>query len=177
MAPAIRKFALTVHVTTSVGWLGAVVSFLALAIAGLTSHSVQTPRAAYLAMDMITWFAIVPFCTASLVSGIVESVGTPWGLFKHYWVLFKLLLTVVATGILLLHTQPISYIADVAARTTLSGAHLVQLRIQLAADAGAAVIVLLVTTALAVYKPRGVTPWSARTVTGSVNDAGASELG
>jgi hypothetical protein len=36
MTPRLRKFALTAHVTSSVGWLGAVAAFLALAVAGLT---------------------------------------------------------------------------------------------------------------------------------------------
>ena len=35
MTPGLRKFALTTHVTSSVGWLGAVGAFLALAIAGV----------------------------------------------------------------------------------------------------------------------------------------------
>ena len=52
MAPSLRKFALTVHVTSSVGWLGAVAAFLALAVAGLTSRDAQTVRATYLVMDL-----------------------------------------------------------------------------------------------------------------------------
>ena len=35
MAPGLRKFALTAHVTCSVGLLGAIAAFLALAVAGL----------------------------------------------------------------------------------------------------------------------------------------------
>ncbi len=38
MTPGLRKFARTAHVTSSVGWLGAVAGFLALAAAGLTSQ-------------------------------------------------------------------------------------------------------------------------------------------
>lgn len=92
MTPGARKFALTAPVTASVGWLGAVAGFLALAIAGLTSQDPQRVRAAYLAMDMIGWFVIVPLSLASLVTGVIQSLGTTWGLFRHYWVLFKLLM-------------------------------------------------------------------------------------
>ncbi|MDQ3220976.1 MAG: hypothetical protein M3Q26_09590, partial [Acidobacteriota bacterium] len=53
MTPRLSKFALTAHITSSVGWLGAVVGFLALAIAGLTSDDAQTVRASYLAMELI----------------------------------------------------------------------------------------------------------------------------
>jgi hypothetical protein len=108
MTLRLRKFALTVHVSSSVGWLGAVGSFLALAIAGLISQDAQFVRAGYLAMEFTTWFVIVPLSLASLLSGLVQGLGTPWGLFRHYWVLAKLLLTVLATIILLVHTQPSS---------------------------------------------------------------------
>ena len=159
MTPRLRKFALTAHVTSSVGWLGAVAAFLALAVAGLTSQDAQRVRAAYLAMELTGWSVIVPLSLASLFTGLVQSLGTPWGLFRHYWVLFKLLITVLATIVLLVHMQPITYVAGVAAETTLSRADLRGLRIQLVADAGAALLVLLVATTLSVYKPQGRTPY------------------
>ena len=96
MTPGVRKLALTVHIMTSIGWFGAVAGFLALAVAGLTSQDAQVVRGAYLAMDLITWFVIVPFCLASLLTGIVQSLGTPWGLFRHYWVVAKLILIVLS---------------------------------------------------------------------------------
>jgi hypothetical protein len=162
MTPALRKFALTTHVTTSVGWLGAVAGFLALAIAGVTIQDPQTVRAAYLAMHLITWFVIVPFSLAALLTGLVQSLGTPWGLFRHYWVVTKLLLTTLATIILLVHTQPIGRVAAVAAVTTLSTSDLWELRLQLVGDASAALCVLFVTTTLSVYKPWGMTPYGLR---------------
>src|SRR6266704_1743054 len=115
MTPGLRKFALTVHVSSSVGFLGAVAGFLALAVAGLTSQNAQIVRAAYLAMDLTGWFVIVPLCLASLLTGLVQSLGTTWGLFRHYWVLAKLSLTAIATVVLLLKMKLISYVAGVAA--------------------------------------------------------------
>jgi len=162
MTPGLRKFALTAHVTSSVGWLGSVGVFLALAIAGLGSQDAQVVRAAYLAMHLTTWFVIVPLCLAALLTGIVQSLGTTWGLFRHYWIVTKLLLTVLATIILLVHTQPIDRVAAVAAQTTLATGDLRQLRVQLVGDACAALFVLLVTTTLSVYKPWGMTPYGLR---------------
>ena len=107
MTPPVRKLALTAHVTSSVSWLGAVAAFLALAIAGLARSDAQMVRAAYLATEMITWFVIVPLAFASLLTGLIVSLGTPWGLFRHYWVLVKFMLTILATVLLILHTQPI----------------------------------------------------------------------
>src|SRR5712691_12989746 len=67
MTPSLRKFALTAHVTSSVGLLGSIAAFLALAVAGLTSEGAQVVRAAYLAMDLTTRFVIVPLAFASLL--------------------------------------------------------------------------------------------------------------
>lgn len=162
MTPGLRKAALTAHVTCTVGWLGAVAGFLALALAGLTSQDAQMVRAAYLAMELTGWFVIVPLSFASLLTGLVQSLGTTWGLFRHYWILVKLLIAVFATIVLLLHMQPTSRLAGVAAQTTLSGAGIHGLQIQLVADAVAALLVLLVATTLGVYKPPGMTRYGAR---------------
>ena len=159
MPPGLRKFALTLHVTSSVGWLGAVVAFLALAVAGLTSRDAQMERAVYLAAEPITWFVIVPLAVAALITGIVMSLGTTWGLFRHYWVLFKLLLTVVATIVLLLYTQTVSYFAGAAAEA--GSADLGGLWSYLL-HSGGGLLVLLVITTLSVYKPRGITPYGRR---------------
>jgi len=162
MTPPVRKFALTAHVTSSVGWLGAVAAFLALAVAGLTSQDPQVVRAAYLAMELTAWFVIVPLSLASLVTGLVQSLGTTWGLFRHYWVLIKLVMTILATLALLVHMRPISYMARVAATTTIARADHRGVRVQLVATAGAALLVLLVATTLGVFKPRGITPYGRR---------------
>jgi hypothetical protein len=162
MTPRLRKFALTTHVTSSVGWLGAVAAFLALAIGGLASENTHLVRAAYLAMHLTTWYVIVPLSMAAPVTGLVQSLGTTWGLFRHYWIVMKLLLTVFATLILLLHTQPIERVAEAAAQMDLAAADLRQVRIQLVGDASAALFVLFVTTMLSVYKPWGLTPYGIR---------------
>lgn len=162
MTPGVRKLALTAHVTSSVGWFGAVAAFLSLAIAGLASNNAQTVRAAYLAMKLITWAVVVPASIAALLTGIVQSLGTTWGLFRYHWVVAKLALTIVATIILLVHTQPIGRVAAVAATSVLSSSDLHQLRLQLLADAGAALMALVVATTLSVYKPWGLTPYGRR---------------
>jgi hypothetical protein len=162
MTPGLRKFALTAHVTSSVGWFGAVAAFLALAVAGLTSQDAQLVRAAYLAMDVTTWFVIVPLALVSLLSGVVSSLGTKWGLFRYYWVLFKLALTILATIGLYGHTGEISLLAGVAAKTTVFSADLHKQQIEIVAAPAAALMVLLVLTVLSVYKPRGMTPYGQR---------------
>jgi hypothetical protein len=162
MTPRVRKFALTAHVTSSVGWLGAVASFLALAIAGLLGNDDQMVRSAYLATELTTWIVAVPLAFASLVTGLIVALGTSWGLFRHYWVLVKFMLTILATVLLLLHTQPIEHLAAVAREGAVSGANVRGLQIQLVGDAGAALLALLVNVTLSVYKPQGLTQYGRR---------------
>jgi hypothetical protein len=161
MTSAFRKLNLTAHVTSSVGWIGAVAAFLALAIAGLTSHDAHMVRVAYPAMELIARFVIVPLALASLVSGLIQSLGTPWGLFRHYWVLVKLSLTIFATIVLLEKMPPIGYAARRAAETALSSADL-SAGMPLAVHAAGGILVLLVVTALSVYKPWGLTAYGRR---------------
>lgn len=167
MTPGVRKLALTAHVTSSVGWLGAVGAFLSLAIAGLNSDDPERVRAAYIATELITWWVIVPLSIATLVTGLIQSLGTIWGLFRHYWVFTKFVIAIVATLLLLLHTQPIGRVAAVASERSLSPTDLRQVRIQLVADAGAALLALLIATTLSVYKPWGLTKYGQRQQAGA----------
>ena len=162
MRPGLRKVTLIAHVTFSAGWLGSVAAFLALAIAGLTSDDPQTVRGAYLAMGVIGWSVIVPLSIASLLSGLVQSLGTVWGLFRHWWVVLKLVMTVLATILLLVHMRPVGHLADAVAAATLARGELGGLRVQLIADAGAAIVVLLIATTLSIIKPRGLTRYGWR---------------
>ena len=161
MTPSINKFALTAHITFSVGWLGAVVVYLALVIAALISADAQMVRAAYLSLELIGWFVIVPFGLAALLTGLVQSLGTPWGLFRHYWIVVKLVINILSTLILLVHVQPIRHLAHAAAAGTLSAADH-SLQIQMVVASGAGLLALLICTGLAVYKPRGMTPYGWR---------------
>jgi hypothetical protein len=159
MPPRLRKFALTAHVSSSVGWLGAVAGFQALAIASVTSREPDSIQGLYLGMSLIGWYVIVPFCVASLFSGVVMSLGTHWGLFRHYWVLVKFLMTVVAALILFGFTQTLSSLQDLAANATLSVGELRTLKQSPALHSGGGLLVLFATTILAVYKPWGLTPY------------------
>jgi hypothetical protein len=156
LTPAIRKFALTAHVTASVGWIGALAVFFAHALASLLSESEQTVRALSVAMGFTAWVVILPLSFATLITGVVQALGTAWGVVRHYWVLFKLALTTIATGVLLLKMQPIGHLADAALAEPFSGGDLAGLRTSLAVHAGGGLVVLLTALALAIYKPAGL---------------------
>lgn len=157
MSPRAQKLALTAHVTASVGWLGAVVVFLALALLAVTTPDVALMRASYLAMEWAGWSVLVPFSVASLLTGLVQSLGSPWGLLRHYWVVIKLVLNVVATAVLLLYTETLALLGSTAAGEPSAGDLALLRSPSVVIHAVAALVVLLVATVLAVYKPRGMT--------------------
>ena len=155
LSPRQRKVALAAHVTSSVGWLGAVVAYLGLAIVSLASDDVQTVRSAVVVMEPTVRFVSVPFAFAALVTGLVSSLGTHWGLFRHYWVAIKLLLTAFATLVLFSYAQSISHYADMAAAPI---ADVSALRNAThAVHSAGALVILLTTTVLGLSKPRGLT--------------------
>lgn len=162
LSPGWRKIWLTTHVMSSIGWFGAVVVFLTLALFGMISRDQELVRASYLAMQLNAWFVIVPFAALSLGSGIISSLGTKWGLFRYYWVLLKLVITAGATILLLVHTQAIDMLAGIAARTGVLGDYPFGLQLKMVATSGATVVVLIMLTGLAVFKPRGLTPYGQR---------------
>ena len=162
MPPSLRKLVLLSHVVSSVGWLGAVACFLALALVGQLGADETVARAAYVAMELLGWLVVVPLAFLSLGTGIVQSLGTQWGLLTHYWIAIKLFLTLFATIVLLVHMYPTSEVAEEAAALNADFADLHSLRVQLIADAAAGLLTLVFLTALSIYKPRGVTRFAPR---------------
>lgn len=162
MRSRLRKLTLTAHIVLSVGWLGTVAAYLAVAIVGLTSRDGQTVLAAYLSMEVIGWFVIVPFSLATLLAGLVQSLGTQWGLFRHWWVSVKFLLTAGGTIVLLGHMQSVALMSRVAREMTLSATDYRAQRIHLVVHAVGGLLVLLAAAALSVYKPWGLTPYGRR---------------
>jgi hypothetical protein len=175
MAPPLRKVVLTAHVASSVGWMGAVAAFLALSIAAVTSPDPDLVRSSYLTMNLIGESVIVPLGVASLVTGLIQSLATPWGLFRYYWVFVKFALTVGATFLLLLHQ--FTAVSGAARRVTGTAAGTLpdvgHLGHQLVGDATLAVVVLLVNTVLSIYKPWGKTAYGRRSDDSSIRAAGS----
>jgi hypothetical protein len=159
LSPPLRKLALTVHLTSSVGWIGAVVAYLALGVAAVTSSDIQTVRAVWTAMDLTGWWVIVPLAIAALLTGLVMALGTRWGLFRHYWVFISLGLTLVCVVVLLLHMPTVSAMAAFA--QTADAADLRVLGGDLV-HPGVGLVLLLLVTGLNVYKPVGLTSYGWR---------------
>lgn len=161
MGPGLRKLALTVHIAASVGWIGAVLAYIPLDVATRASQDPATLRAAYLGMQLVAHWAIVPLAWAAFVTGLIVSLGTSWGLFRHYWVIISLVLTSIALLVLLSETRTIDALAATAGEPTTSEDELRALPSTLVHSVGG-LIVLLIVLALNVYKPRGLTRYGWR---------------
>jgi membrane-bound acyltransferase YfiQ involved in biofilm formation len=159
MASRVRKLMLAVHLSFSVGWIGAAIAYLALAIAAQTSAEAPTVRGAWIAMELVGWYAIVPLAVGALVTGVVVALSTRWGLVRHWWVVFSLALTTFCVLILVMHMPTVSAIADEARSADATRLD------ALGGDIGHPGIglgLLLAVLVLNVYKPRGMTRYGRR---------------
>jgi hypothetical protein len=173
LRPALRRALLVVHVSASVGWLGAVLPYLALDLIATFSHDISSVRSAYFAMALVLRWVIVPLGLAATVVGISNGIVSPWGLWRHYWVAIKLVLTLFALSILLLESRTVLAMADLAA----SGTDPRTLQGSLPHSIGGA-LVLLVATVLSLYKPKGLTRRGWRQRHGDrPSNSSAAELG
>ena len=155
-SPRVYKLLLTAHIITSVGWLGVVFAKLVLALTAATAASPDVSATLLVALDAVN-AAFAPASTGAIVSGVLLSLGTRWGLLQHSWVVAKLVLTV---GVFGTAVQVVPRIVGLAvAEPTLLG--LPWAPAVLLAFAAVHLLMLAAATALAVYKPWGKT-WLGR---------------
>jgi hypothetical protein len=154
MNQSTRRALLTGHIVFSVGWIGAVAAFLALNIIALTTDEAALSRGMYVAMNVTGLYVIVPASLLSVITGVVQSLATQWGLWRHRWVATKLVLGLLATIALLLHQFTA---VRTAAQHAAMGMDARPFGVQLVVDASVASVLLLVATILSVFKPWGLT--------------------
>ena len=135
------------------GWLGAALAYVALNVPALTATDEATVRAAYLMMEPVVRYAVTPLAVACLLTGIIQSLGTPWGLLRNYWVIISLGITAFANVVLVLHLPAVSELAHSAAKPSTD---VFALGGDLAHSLGG-LLLLLVPLVLNIYKPRGLT--------------------
>lgn len=159
MSVRLRRVMLALHLVVSVGWIGAVLAYIGLGISAVTSRDESTIRGSWVAMETIGWAVLVPLAVATLVTGVVMSLGTRWGLFRYYWVMLSFTLTTLASLVLVLHMPDVSSLAQ---RAQTAGSAELQ---SLGGDLFHATLGLLVLTAvlvLNVFKPPGMTRYGWR---------------
>jgi hypothetical protein len=159
LSPGARKLVLSIHLTVSVGWIGAVLAYLGLGVTAVRTDDPDLIRAMWNAMDVSGWYVIVPLAIASLLTGLLIALGTKWGLFRHYWVVISFGLTVFAVVVLLLHMPTVSSTAEFA--RSAEGPALEGLGGDLG-HPGIGLVILLVVQVINLYKPRGLTRYGWR---------------
>lgn len=157
----LRTGLLVAHIATSVGFFGAVLVFFCLAVTGLLSAEYALANSSYAVMPGITWLVIVPLAGMSLAVGVLQSVLSPWGVVRHYWVLVKLVMTVVIAAVLLIQTPTIDRLGAAGIRSVTETMDW-EARYSVLLHSGAGLAALLVVLILSVAKPKGQTGWGTR---------------
>ncbi|MBY0217825.1 hypothetical protein [Paenibacillus illinoisensis] len=163
LSPSLRKLVLTLHVITTMGWLGSAAAYIPIGSYVLTNQDAEMIRSAIQIMSLIANFIVIPVAIISLLTGIALSLGTKWGLIRHYWIFIKLVLTAFAVFMLIAYALELSRAASIAEKEILSSTDIgiLQDPLHIIHPSGGLIIVL-VATVLSVYKPKGLTRYGWR---------------
>lgn len=161
MPLGVRRLVLVVHIVSSVGWIGAVITSLALAVVALTTSDTALMRAVYVVLEPMGRYVLMPLSIASFGSGVVQAVGTRWGLFWHYWVIVKLGINVIASAVLVTYLETLAFFATAATAAAPANSEVLPSPSPVVHAAGA-LFLLLGAMFLSVYKPRGMTRYGQR---------------
>jgi hypothetical protein len=160
LSPAFYKLLLAAHIVVSVGWLGVVCAKVTLKLIAITTGTPGVADALYIASERLN-VAFPPLAIGTVVTGVLLSLGTKWGLIQHYWVVTKIALTVVviATAVQIGSRIPQPSAAAMDGGTILGVAS--SPAILLLSQSVTHVLMLGVATVVSVYKPWGKT-WLGR---------------
>jgi hypothetical protein len=147
LSPPWRKFVLTAHIATAVGWLGVDLVLLTLGIAGLAGAD---PDVVYPAQSLIGRVLFTPLCVLVWLVGVINALFTPWGLFRHWWVFVKLLLTTAMLGLVLFLLYP-----GLTEAGALAGDLPSRDRVNMVVAPAVSSTLLVIATVLSTYKPWG----------------------
>ena len=147
LSPPWRKFVLTVHIATAVGWLGVDLVLLTLGTAGLAGAD---PEVVYPAQSLIGRMLFTPLCVLVWLIGVINALFTPWGLVRHWWVLVKLLLTTLMLGLVLFLLYP-----GLSDAGELAGSLPSRDRVNMVVAPAVSSTLLVIATVLSTYKPWG----------------------
>ncbi|WP_410663302.1 hypothetical protein [Amycolatopsis sp. lyj-84] len=159
LSPGKRKLWVMLHVGLSVSWLGIAVAMVVLSTVGYTTESAGLRHASYELMHVFDLFIVIPTMMLSILTGLVVSLGSKWGLVKHWWVLLKLLIALAIPAVAIVESQ---WVQELAERTTDPAAEPGGTGLTLMICMIAFSAALWTATYLSVFKPGGKTRWGAR---------------
>lgn len=156
-----RQSLVFLHVVVSLGWMGAGAANVVLAVTAATTVSAEVRRVCYHMIERIDAVLVIPGAFGALVSGVVLSLITPWGLTRYWWVLLKLVLTV---AVIVYSTLAVGVWVEESIEATAVSSSPSPVDLPLAWGAGVNIVSFLLMTWASIAKPWGRTPW-ARTTT------------
>ncbi|AXK32258.1 hypothetical protein DVA86_05895 [Streptomyces armeniacus] len=154
-----RRAWLTLHVGVSVGWLGLSTAMATLAATGALSDGHAVRHGAYEIMHIFDLTVVIPSMALAVISGLVVSLGTQWGLVKHWWVLLKF---VISLTIPVIATVQSSWIEQLIERTRDPAAEPGGVGLTLVLCMCCYAALLWTAVILSVLKPLGRTRWGRR---------------
>jgi hypothetical protein len=164
LTPAARKAVLVLHVVAGIGWMGVDIALLVLLITARTTNDAALAVSGFNAIGMIVPIAVPPLSLSILVTGIILGLGTRWGLVRYWWVLVKLLLSLIMTVLVFVSLVPAVSSMAVLSATTISAdavrASLGTLPTMLLFPPIVSFLMLGVAAILSIFKPWQRTPWS-----------------
>jgi hypothetical protein len=84
-----RRWLLSAHLLFSAIMFGGAVAFLILSITAVNTSDEGVLKACYTSMHVLAKTSVRASTIGALVTGILLSVLTQWGLFKFYWIIAK----------------------------------------------------------------------------------------
>lgn len=164
MGPGARKSVLILHVISSVGWLGLNIGILTLTITGLTTSDADRQHAALQALGILGDLLLIPISLTAFVTGLLLAVGTRWGLFRHWWIVVKFVLTLIAVVLIPVSLLPGIHdvVATVSATEPGTLADLDAAASDLLAAGVVSTTMYTVNVVLSVLKPRRRTKFGSR---------------
>jgi hypothetical protein len=153
-----RQTLLVLHYVTSLGWLGGGFAQLTL---NLTALVTADPALRHAAHEVAHIFDVSMFTVLSLGSattGILLSVRSKWGLFGYWWVVAKLIATVILIVVTPLFVGGRIRAAIAATATGPGAAGYPHVRAELLVSSVTIVTTLILVTVVSVVKLSGRTP-------------------
>ncbi|WFE52444.1 hypothetical protein [Micromonospora sp. WMMD1155] len=145
--PAARKGLLTLHLVTSLGWLGTDLVLLTL---GIAVQRGGDPAVLYPVGALVGTVLFAPLSILVWLVGVASALLTPWGLLRYRWVLVKLVLTTVMVGLVLFLLTP-----NLRHAGALSAALPARDRADLVIAPAVSTSLMIIATVLSTYKPWG----------------------
>jgi hypothetical protein len=164
LAPAARKAVMVLHAICGISWMGVDIAVFVLLVTARTTNDPALVISGFNAIRMIVPIAVPPLSLGILLTGLILGLGTRWGLLRYWWVLLKLMLSLIMTVLVFVSLVPGVNSIAVLSTTTMSAdavrASLGSLPDQLMFPPIVSFLMLGIAAILSIFKPWRRTPWS-----------------